>query len=129
MKNCIQTIYTRQFFIKDEETYLKSIRHDASRDHCLKTLEKIDFTKHSLIGIEINSGYCGMPLGLTYQTFKDETKKQYLLSVGYTDPRGRTCRALMPYDLWVLVPKMPYDYEVRFEVTAKPSVEMKGAAG
>lgn len=121
MKNCIQTIFTKRFVINDEETYLKTIRNDASRDRCLQTLEKIDFGKHTLVGVEINSGYCGMPLGLRYETFKDKTKKQYLLSVSYIAPEYGGCRALMPYDLWVLVPKIPDNYEVGFEVTANTS--------
>jgi hypothetical protein len=118
LKGCIQTIYTKAFIIKDNETYLKTIRDDASRKSCLKTIEKIDFNKHSLLGIEINSGYCGIPLGLKHQAAKDEAKKQYLLSISYLDPQGAVCRAYSQYDLWVLVPKIPAGYEVKFEVKA-----------
>lgn len=119
LKGCIQTIYDKQFVIRDNQTYLNTIRGDATRDWCLKNLEKIDFGKHTLLGIEINSGYCRIPVGLEYQTVKDEAKKQYLLSVSYIDPRGRVCRALSQYDLWVLVPSLPDDYEVKFEVNAR----------
>jgi len=114
MKGCIQTIYTKQFVITDSESYLKSIRNDASRAACLKNLEKIDFDKHTLLGIDINSGYCGVPVGLKYQTVKDEAKKQYLLTISYIDPRGSVCRAMSQYDLWLLVPKLPEGYEVKF---------------
>jgi hypothetical protein len=115
MKDCIQTIYTKQFVIKDNESYLKAIRNDASRAACLENLEKIDFDKHTLLGIDINSGYCGIPDGLKYQTVKDEAKKQYLVTISYTDPRGSLCRAMSQYDLWLLVPKLPDEYEVKFE--------------
>ncbi|MBX7170366.1 MAG: hypothetical protein K1X72_05365 [Pyrinomonadaceae bacterium] len=70
LKGCIQTIFTKQFVIKDEAEYLKAIRNDASRNYCLKNLEKIDFTKNSLLGININSGYCRRPAGLEYEISK-----------------------------------------------------------
>jgi hypothetical protein len=119
MKGCIRTIYNKQFVIKDNEAFLKAVRNDASRERCLEDLEKIDFSKHTLLGIEINSGYCRAPVGLEYQTLKDETKKQYVVEVSYTDPQGSGCRALSQYDLWLLVPKLPDNYEVKFEVKAK----------
>jgi Fe-S cluster assembly iron-binding protein IscA len=119
LKGCIHTSRSQQFVIKDNETYLKTIRADASLDWCLKKLEKIDFGKHTLLGIEINSGYCGIPLGLQYQAVKDADKKQYLLDISYIDPQGAVCRALSQYDLWLLVPKLPAGYEVKFEVKAR----------
>lgn len=127
LKDCIQTIFKRQFVIKDEETYLKAIRNDASRPRCLKEVEKIDFSKHTLLGIGINSGYCRVPRGLAYQAVKDPAKKQYLLSISYIDPRGSVCRAWTQYDLWVLVPKVPEDYEVVFDVKARPWEKEQGA--
>lgn len=120
---CIQHIFEQQFVIKDYETYLRLVRADASRDECLKKSEKIDFNKYTLLGIEINSGYCRFPLGLEYQTVKDEAKKQYLLAISYIDPRNSVCRARSQYDLWVLVPKLPDGYEVKFEVKARSPVE------
>ncbi|HEX8735483.1 MAG TPA: hypothetical protein VF721_09185 [Pyrinomonadaceae bacterium] len=119
LKGCIQTIFNTQFVIKDNETYLKTIRNDASREWCLKNLEKIDFSKHTLLGKSINSGYCRRPEGLEYKAVKDAAAKQYLLSISYDDTRGTVCRALSQYDLWLLVPKLPADYEVKFEVKAR----------
>jgi uncharacterized protein YbdZ (MbtH family) len=115
MKGCIQTIYTKQFVITDNASYLKTIRDDASRAACLKKLEKIDFAKHTLLGIDINSGYCGIPAGLKYQTVKDEAKKQYIVTISYLDPKYEVCRAVSQYDLWLLVPKLPAGYDVKFE--------------
>lgn len=119
LKGCIQTVFDKRFVIKDEETYLKTVRGDASRDFCLKNVEKIDFAKHTLLGIEINSSYCKTPRGLEYKTYRDAFGKQYLLYVSYIDPQGSTCRALSQYDLWLLVPKLPENYEVKFEVKAR----------
>ena len=119
MKSCIQTIYTKQFVIRDNETFLKTVRNDASRKYCIENLEKIDFAKHTLLGIEINSGYCRMPIGLEYKTIKDPINARYLVEISYIDPKGSTCRALSEYDLWLLVPKIPEDYEVKFDVKAR----------
>jgi uncharacterized protein YbdZ (MbtH family) len=119
LKGCIQTIFNTQFVIEDNETYLKTIRHDASRKWCLKNLEKIDFGKHTLLGKSIDSGYCRRPKGLEYKVFKDDDAKRYFLDISYDDPRGAVCRAMSQYDLWLLVPKLPAGYEVKFEVKAK----------
>lgn len=116
LKNCIQTIFNTQFVIKDNETYLKTIRADASRDWCLKNLEKIDFNKYTLLGKSFSSGYCRIPLGLEYKAAKDEAAKRYLVTISYIDPRGAVCRARSQYDLWLLVPKLPADYGVKFEI-------------
>lgn len=119
LKGCIPTYFNKQFVIKDEATYLKAIRNDASRERCVKDVEKIDFEKNSLLGIEINSGYCRRPLGLEFQVIKDEKSKEYLFNISYDDPKGSTCRALSQYDLWILVPKVPVGFEVKFEVKPK----------
>lgn len=118
LKGCIRIYGQNQFVIKDNETYLKEMRDDMSRDRCLKNLEKIDFDKHTLLGIDINSGYCGIPAGLRYETVKDTENKQYLFNISYIDPRGQVCRAMSEYDLWALVPKLPAGYEVKFQVVA-----------
>jgi hypothetical protein len=125
LKGCIQTVFNQQFVIKDRETYLKTIRRDASRDWCLENLEKIDFDKNTLLGLEINSGYCGLPAGLKYQTVKNEAEKQYRLTISYIDPQGQVCRALSQYDLWLLVPKLPAGYAVIFDLKAWLPVENK----
>lgn len=122
LKGCIQTIFSKEFIIKDQDTFLKTIRKDASRDFCLKKLEKIDFSKHTLIGIELNTGYCRTPLGLEAQAVKDETEKQYILKITYIEPQG-ICRALSQYDLWLLVPKLPENYSVKFDIKGIPRNE------
>ena len=93
--------------------------NDASRERCVKDLEKsIDFKRFTLLGVNINSGYCRVPVGLDYKTVRDDDKKLYTLQVSYIDPQGSVCRAMSSYDLWVLVPKMPEGYEAKFEVKA-----------
>jgi hypothetical protein len=80
-------------------------------------LKDIDFSKHTLVGIELRTGWCRDPI-FTYRVFKDEAKKKYLLAVRYQPPEG-VCRASDQYDLWVLVPRLPEQYEVDFEVKAE----------
>ncbi len=118
LKGCVSLRFKAyQSVISDNDTFLKAIRNDASRDRCLKDIEKIDFSRHTLLGVNINSGYCRRPVGLEYKTVKDEAKKLYTLQVSYAGPHG-VCRAMSSYDLWVLVPKMPDGYEAVFEVKA-----------
>jgi hypothetical protein len=122
LKGCIQTSFDKSFIIKDGETFRKSIRNDMQHDSCLKNLEEIDFNKNTLLGIELNTGYCRTPIGLTAQAVKDEAQKQFILKIGYLEPEG-LCRAMSQYDLWVLVPKLPETYTVKFDVKAIPPTE------
>jgi hypothetical protein len=119
LKGCIQTYLDKSFVIKDQKAFLKEIRNDMSRDWCLKNLEKIDFSKHTLVGIELNTGYCGVPLLQSVEAVKTEAEKQYIVKISYVEP-GEPCRALSQYDLWLLVPKLPENYTVKFEVKGEP---------
>ncbi len=123
LKGCIQTIFKKEFVIRTREEFISSIRSDASRDFCLNNLEKIDFETHSLLGIDINSGYCRRPAELDFEVEKIESEKIYRLKISYADPRGSVCRALSQYDLWVLVPKIPDGFEVKFEIAPEPQTE------
>lgn len=119
LKGCIQLIQSHKRAILSNEEFLRAVRNDASRDRCLKDLEKIDFGKHTLLGINVNSGYCRVPAGLEVKVFRDDLRQEYLLSVSYLEPNG-TCRHLSSYDVWVLVPKMPGGYYTAFQTTARP---------
>lgn len=116
LESCINFRYPdKQLAIRDEATMKSLVRNDMSRERCLASLKDIDFSKHSLVGVELRTGWCRDPL-FTYRVFKDEANKKYLLSVRYQPPVV-PCRALDQYDLWVLVPKLPEQYE--FDVEAK----------
>ncbi len=119
LKGCIPIYRGNQFVITSKASYLKSIRNDSQTEKCKALAENLDFEKYSYLGIEINSGHCRFPLGLEYKLLKYNFKKQYVLNVGYIKPYG-ICRALSRYDLWVKVPKLQKDFEVLFQVTAKP---------
>jgi hypothetical protein len=122
MKGCIRIYGEERFVIKTEAEFLKAVRGDASRKYCLENLEKIDFDKNSLLGINLNTGYCRTPLGLKYRAVKNENEKIYSINITYLEPRG-VCRALSSYDLWLLVPKLPDEYEVKFDVKAIESYQ------
>lgn len=119
LQGCIPTYLVKSFIIKDEATYLKAIRQDAERERCLKNVEKIDFEKNSLLGIAINSGYCHYPLGLKFEALKNDQKKEINLKISYIYPKGSLCRAVSRYGLWVLVPKIPDGFEVKFDVRSQ----------
>jgi hypothetical protein len=117
LKDCIWPPLRSQMVIKDDETFQKNLRTDAQKNFCGKELGKIDFSKYSLLGIDLDTGYCRTPVGLEYKAFRDDEKKQVTLKISYIEPHG-TCRAMSSYNLWVLVPKIPEGYEAKFEVKA-----------
>lgn len=118
IKGCIGAIGSSFYVIKDAKTFDKLLTADNRRDWCLKNLEKIDFDKNSLVGVTIRSDYCRIPLGLEYKTVKDRAKNQYLLSISYLKPQSQ-CRRIGLYNLWVLMPKIPDSYEVKYEIKVK----------
>lgn len=120
VKGCVKGYSSRQFVIRDAEAFRKAVRADGSRDWCRKNLESIDFTKHSLLGITLVTDYCGSPPGLAYQLIKDATAKKYLFDISY-HTTAAVCRRMGHWDVWVVVPKMPDDYEVGFQVRKIPS--------
>lgn len=118
LNDCIRIFGEERFVIKTEEEFLSAVRGDDARRSCLESQEKIDFKKHSLIGIGLQTGYCRTPVGLAFQVVKNRPEKHYALNIAYIDPQGKTCRTPARFDLWLLVPKLPGDFDVRFSVKA-----------
>lgn len=119
IKGCIKDSPLGQFVIKDAESFQKAIRADGSRDWCRKNLESIDFTKQSLLGIALVTDYCRRPPGLAHQLIKDAATKKYLFDISYhTSPS--VCRRMGHWEVWVVVPKIPDDYEISFKVRKIP---------
>lgn len=124
LNNCIQISGEERLVIKTEDEFLNALRDDANRNNCLQNIEKIDFKANSLIGIGLRTGYCRTPVGLAFEVEKNRAEKYYGLNIVFIDPRGKVCRTPSKYDLWIIVPKLPADYEVRFDIKAvlpKPS--------
>jgi hypothetical protein len=122
IKGCIKDYSSRQFVIRDAESFQQAIRADGSRDWCRKNLESIDFNKHSLLGITLVTDYCDRPEGLAHQLIKNTATKKYLFDISYHTPVG-VCRRMGYWDVWVVVPKIPDDYEVHFKVRKIPVKE------
>ncbi len=117
LDGCIRMYLQHSFVIKNNAEFFAAVRRDAGNDICVKKFNgKIDFANYSLLGIDINSGYCRIPIGLTHKAVRDDVKKLVTLQISYLAPQG-TCRAMSSYDLWVTVPKIPEGYEVKFETT------------
>lgn len=66
MKSCIRLFGRRDSVIKTQDEFLKAVRKDAREKYCPGKLEKIDFSKNCLLGINLNTDYCREPLGLKY---------------------------------------------------------------
>jgi hypothetical protein len=122
MKSCIR-LWFEEKTILNQTNFLQAIRNDAGREKCLQDLEKVDFTKNSLSGIQIDTGYCRYPFGLKFEVLEDSTKKEVNINVSYLKPDG-VCRALSQYDLWLLLPKIPTDYQVKYKVFATEKLSL-----
>ena len=114
LKGCVHIRYPNKVVIRDAVTMRSQVRNDMSRDRCLELVKDLDFDKHTLVGTELNTGWCRYPL-FTYRAMKEDSRKRYLIAVTYQPP-DTPCRALSQYDLWILVPKLPEQYDVDFEV-------------
>lgn len=116
-KDCFRYGLNDNTVIRNNAEFLKSVRNDMSRERCLKDLEKIDFDKHNLVNIEINSGYCRYPLGLKYNAYELPDFKRYIFEISYIKPI-ETCAALSRFPLRLLVPKIPVAYEITTKISA-----------
>lgn len=117
LKNCVQS---KQFVIRNQVDFLNAIRPDASRDWCLENLPKIDFTENSLVGIELATDYCNRPKGLKYEILRDAKNKKLFFNISYEDAQGNRCARIGFYDISLLVPKIPDEWEVKFDVKINP---------
>lgn len=118
-KDCVQmALFKDEKIFKSKAEWLAAIRRDSSDKKCLKGLAKIDFTKNDLVGIVINSGYCQYPLGLAYKASQMTDTQEVNVNISYLKPDG-VCRAVSHYQLWLLLPKIPNDYQVKFSFSAR----------
>ncbi|HEY9404319.1 MAG TPA: hypothetical protein VIQ24_16800 [Pyrinomonadaceae bacterium] len=57
--------------------------------------------------------------GWLINSYKDTATKKYLFDISYHTPAA-VCRRLGYWDVWVVVPKIPDDYESSFQVRKIP---------
>jgi hypothetical protein len=111
-----------QKIIQDRKSLNSYIRKDASKNHCILLLKDLDMDAYSLLGINLNTGWCRSPKGLEFVVTKIEATQKYILTISYLSPIG-TCRALSSYHLWVKVPALPDEYQVQFVVEPRGFAE------
>ena len=102
----------------NRETLDSIIRKGASKERCQEMLGGFDIDHFSLLGINLNSGYCREPEGLDFRVIKIDAEKKYIVEISYDDPIG-ICRALSSYNLWMKVPALSAGYEVEFMVSSR----------
>lgn len=113
MKNCVRMFGEgKQFVIKTEAEFRAAVRSDV----CLEKLEKINYEKETLLGLSLYTGSCDVPDGLKYRVARDDAKKRFVVFISYYE--GGICRAYATYNAWLVVPKLPDDYTVKFEVAS-----------
>lgn len=117
-KGCLKMAWDKESRVRNEVEFLQNVRNDMSRERCLKELEKVDFVKHDLVGVDVNSGYCRYPIGLLFEATKSVEYKEIGLNISYLKPNG-VCRALSSYHLWLLIPKTPDGYKLKFNISAR----------
>jgi hypothetical protein len=112
IKGCVSLRNKGESVITDQAGFDRLLQKLPGEDQtCKKNLSKIDFTKNSLLGMHIRSGYCREPSGLRPYVIDHPREKQYQLMAVYISKEG-ICRHIGGYDLWVLVPKLPGLYGV-----------------
>lgn len=116
ISNCISLNFNGgEKIIRDRKSLNALIRKDASKERCVLLLKDVDMDTYSLLGINLNTGWCQTPKGLKFVATKIDAEKKYILTITYLHPIG-VCRALSSYDLWVKVPILPDGYQVQFIV-------------
>ena len=114
MGGCVSLFFKEgSVVIKDKNALDSLVRSDGGRKRCLKHIEKFDLEKHAFIGVNLNTGYCRRPEGLSVALRKVEAEKEYVFIVSYLYTQ-LTCRALSSYNLWVEAPTIPDGYTVKY---------------
>lgn len=106
-----------RFDIRSKEQLMDAFLKTADRQACMsKTEYLVNFEKESLIGIGLSSNYCNRPRGLAYKALRDDSAKTVTLHISYDDTK-EMCRHMGYFDVWVVVPKIPEGYEVKYVVS------------
>ena len=113
MESCIRLNLRGEKSITNREELNASMRTDASEERCQEMLEDFDFSLFSLFGINLNTGYCGEPLGLKITTLKIDSEMKIVFVIEY-DEVIVGCRALSSYDLWMKIPSLPEGYSLEY---------------
>lgn len=106
---CIpQDVIGQEYVIESDSMYQLLLGYSVCPDY---SLPYIDFNAHTLLG-KFASGQC--KVSFQPQVLKDELSKQYNFVV-YVFDRG-ICKSQGMKMNWVLVPKLPPNWVVKFDV-------------
>lgn len=78
-------------------------------------LPSIDFTKNTLLGIQTGTTQCD---SLSRSVIVDTVVKKYIYTINIIHFKELCSQELKVSMNWVLIPKVPYEYKVEFDVTA-----------
>jgi|GEM_PF-3255117 len=111
--------------IGDDEALLNAFRADAAELGCFDRLEAPDFDRYVLVGVGIDSGWCGGPSAFTYEVWRDELWGDVLIFVDYPAPRASQapCEDVSPSQLWLLVERPPSGVTWGYYAYAEPYIE------
>lgn len=108
-----------EMVIRDEaayERFAEEIRIDLQNADCdTASLPPIDFSQHSLIGVYTRGGGCKADYERTVSLNHDDRQVTYQVSVTYSG----LCYMLISHFNWALIPALPSNYSVHFEVSEK----------
>ena len=106
----------KQFIIDNDSSFqalLSKGKGSQSREQCKdEDFPKIDFSQNTLLGLYADGGGCST--GFERNVTKDEGNKVYQYTIKVNE--CGQCDKLRLDMNWVLVPKLPQDYKVEFEV-------------
>lgn len=124
INNCIPlyTTSAKAVEITNKAQLDSLIRNDRRHDYCVEQLKDFDLARYSLLGINLNTGWCGTPGGLNINVIKLEKERKYAFYIKYDEPMV-PCRAFSSYDLWVKVPALPEGFTVDFIVSTNEITE------
>jgi hypothetical protein len=115
---CIKFNFENPNYIFKTTLALESaLRPYNNADICGEKIKDIDFSRYTLLGVDIYNGECHS-FPMEHKVIKDEAAKLYRFQV--THPQAKIpCAGIYHHELWVLAPKLPEGYDVVFEITEK----------
>ncbi len=103
----------REFIINSNQEYQTLIGYKVRIQECEDfKLPQIDFSQYTLLGKYTQGGGCSVDF--VSKVYKDDSKKKISYSIKI-DEEGY-CEKLVESMNWVLIPKVPFDYSVEFEI-------------
>lgn len=100
--------------ITNGEFVVRSLK-DLDSGTCLKNMASFDFQNYSIIGKEVTGG-CNVRI-ISRDVKIDQSAKQYRYTITFKD--CGLCKRMAIVPNRVIVPKIPNDYEVSFDVVEK----------